>query len=32
MLYEIYCQEFHQKRIMFNEGLNVVLGTNTGDN
>ncbi len=32
MLHEIYCEKFHQKRIIFNPGLNVVLGTNTGDN
>ena len=32
MLYEIYCDQFHQKRIVFNPGLSVVLGTNTGDN
>ncbi len=32
MLYEIYCQEFSQKRIKFKSGLNVVLGTNMGDN
>ena len=32
MLHEIYCQEFSQKRIRFNSGLNVVLGTNMGDN
>lgn len=32
MLHEIYCEQFHQKRITFNEGLSVVLGTNTGDN
>ena len=32
MLHEIYCEKFHQKRITFNEGLSVVLGTNTGDN
>ena len=32
MLFEIYCEQFHQKRILFNEGLSVVLGTNTGDN
>ena len=32
MLHEIYCEEFHQKRIIFNPGLSVVLGTNTGDN
>ncbi len=32
MLLEIYCEKFHQKRIEFNYGLNVVLGTNSGDN
>ena len=32
MLREIYCDKFHQKRIVFNPGLSVVLGTNTGDN
>lgn len=32
MLHEIYCDQFHQKRIVFNSGLSVVLGTNTGDN
>lgn len=32
MLREIYCEQFHQKRIEFDKGLNVVLGTNTGDN
>ena len=32
MLYEIYCDQFHQKQIIFNPGLSVVLGTNTGDN
>lgn len=32
MLQEIYCEKFYQKRIIFNEGLSVVLGTNTGDN
>lgn len=32
MLYEIYCEQFYQKHIIFNPGLNVVLGTNTGDN
>lgn len=32
MLCEIFCEEFHQKTIRFNENLNVVLGTNTGDN
>lgn len=32
MLREIYCEEFHQKKISLKQGLNVVLGTNTGDN
>lgn len=32
MLCEISCEKFHQKIIRFNENLNVVLGTNTGDN
>ena len=32
MLYEIYCEQFHQKQIVFNPGLSVILGTNTGDN
>ena len=32
MLREIYCEKFAQKKIEFKEGLNVVLGTNTGDN
>lgn len=32
MLCEIYCEEFHQKKIHFRKGFNVVLGTNTGDN
>lgn len=32
MLHEIYCDMFHQKQIIFNPGLSVVLGTNTGDN
>lgn len=32
MLHEIYCEQFYQKRIVFNPGLSVVLGTNTGDN
>lgn len=32
MLAEIYCEEFHQKKIEFTDTLNVVLGTNTGDN
>lgn len=32
MLHEIYCEKFNQKKITFNEGLSVVLGTNTGDN
>ena len=32
MLDEIYCEKFHQKRVKFFDTLNVVLGTNTGDN
>lgn len=32
MLHEIYCEQFHQKQIIFNPGLSVILGTNTGDN
>ena len=32
MLHEIYCDEFHQKRIVFNQGLSVILGTNDGVN
>lgn len=32
MLHEIYCDQFHQKHTIFNSGLSVVLGTNTGDN
>ena len=32
MLHEICCELFHQKKIIFNPGLSVVLGTNTGDN
>lgn len=32
MLCEIYCEQFHQKRIELSSNLNVVLGTNTGDN
>lgn len=32
MLAEIYCEKFHQKKIEFSNTLNVVLGTNTGDN
>lgn len=32
MLCEIYCDKFHQKKIEFKGGFNVVLGTNTGDN
>ena len=32
MLREICCDKFHQKQIVFNSGLSVVLGTNTGDN
>ena len=30
MLREIYCDKFHQEQIVFNPGLSVVLGTNTG--
>ena len=32
MLREIFCEAFHQKRIRFNDGLSVVLGTPTGTN
>lgn len=32
MLREICCDQFYQKKIIFNSGLSVVLGTNTGDN
>ena len=32
MLLEIYCEKFHQKRIEFSDGFNVVIGTNTGTN
>lgn len=32
MLHEIYCEQFHQKQVMFNPRLNVILGTNSGDN
>lgn len=32
MLREIFCEEFHQKKIEFSDGLNVVLGTKTADN
>ena len=32
MLAEIYCEKFHQKKIEFFNTLNVVLGTNAGDN
>lgn len=32
MLSEIYCDAFYQKKIIFNQGLSVVLGTNAGDN
>ena len=32
MLAEICCEKFHQKKIVFSDTLNVVLGTNTGDN
>lgn len=32
LLREISCDEFHQKKIEFNDGFNVVLGTDSGDN
>ena len=32
MLYEIVCDKFKQNRIEFHNGLNVILGTNEGDN
>ena len=32
MLREIFCDAFHQKRIQFNDGLSVILGTPTGTN
>lgn len=32
MLCEICCDEFHQKRIPFHQGLNVILGDNQGTN
>lgn len=32
MLIEVYCQKFKNKRITFKKGLNVVLGSNTGEN
>ena len=32
MLYEIVCDKFKNKKIICNEGLNTVLGTNRGDN
>ena len=32
MLCEIYCKKFHQEKIEFSSGLNVILGTNAGDN
>lgn len=32
MLCEICCDEFHQKRISFHQGLNVILGDNQGTN
>ena len=32
MLYEIYCEKFHQNKITFKENLNVVLGTDEGHN
>lgn len=32
MLVEIYCEQFHQKRVPFHSGLNVVLGSDSGTN
>ncbi|MEA5024108.1 hypothetical protein SDC9_41892 [bioreactor metagenome] len=32
MLDEIICEKFKEKRIKFHDGLNTILGTNTGDN
>lgn len=32
MLREIFCEKFHQKKIEFNPGLSVVLGTDSGEN
>ena len=32
MLCEICCKKFHQEKIEFTSGLNVILGTNAGDN
>ncbi len=32
MLCEIYCEKFHQKKITFHQGLNVVLGDERGSN
>ncbi len=32
MLSEIYCEKFHQKKIIFNDGLSIILGTKSGDN
>lgn len=32
MLLEIYCEKFHQPKIIFNEGLSVILGTNEAHN
>lgn len=32
MLREIYCDKFHQKKVEFVDGFNVVLGTDSGDN
>lgn len=32
MLCEIYCKQFSQKKISFQNGLNVILGTQVGDN
>lgn len=32
MLYEIICDKFKEKQVKFHNGLNTVLGTNSGDN
>lgn len=32
MLREIYCEKFHQQRVLLDSGFNVVLGTNDGEN
>ncbi|MBQ6827630.1 MAG: AAA family ATPase, partial [Thermoguttaceae bacterium] len=32
MLIEIWCDKFRQKKVEFKEGLNVILGAETGDN